>query len=248
MTERGATGPATSAARRRRSSDPRRREELAEIVRRRGGARPAGQGLGLGPLVHRHRAHRRGHGPLRPPRPGALGRSATRAWSRSRRGSCSASSTAASTSSGSRSRTSATSTARRSPARSRPATHGTGARFRSVSAQVEAVELVLADGSSVEISAGSTPTDLARGPDRPRRARGGLRGHDPRRARLHPRPRRQPRSRSTRRSPARRAQRGQRPLRVLRLPPHRDRALPREPAHRRAAAPALARRASTPRR
>ncbi len=31
-------------------------------------------------------------------------------------------------------------------------THGTGARFRSVSAQVEAIELVLADGSSLEIS------------------------------------------------------------------------------------------------
>ena len=47
---------------------------------------------------------------------------------------------------------------------------------------------------------------------------------------------------------ARRAQRGQRPLRVLRLPPHRHRALPREPAHRRAAAPAPARRWSTRRR
>ena len=40
-------------------------------------------------------------------------------------------------------------------------THGTGLRFRSVSAQVEAVEMVLADGSSVEISAASDPTDLA---------------------------------------------------------------------------------------
>jgi FAD-linked oxidoreductase len=40
-------------------------------------------------------------------------------------------------------------------------THGTGARFRSVSAQVEAVDLVLADGSSVEISAGSDPAALA---------------------------------------------------------------------------------------
>ena len=36
-------------------------------------------------------------------------------------------------------------------------THGTGARFRSVSAQVEAVEMVLADGSSLEISAESDP-------------------------------------------------------------------------------------------
>ena len=35
------------------------------------------------------------------------------------------------------------------------ATHGTGARFRNMSAQVEAVELVLADGSVVELSADS---------------------------------------------------------------------------------------------
>ena len=40
-------------------------------------------------------------------------------------------------------------------------THGTGARLRSVSAQVEAVELVLADGSSIEVSAGSDPAGLA---------------------------------------------------------------------------------------
>ena len=40
-------------------------------------------------------------------------------------------------------------------------THGTGAGFRSVSAQVEAVDFVLADGSSLEISAGSDPAALA---------------------------------------------------------------------------------------
>ncbi len=40
-------------------------------------------------------------------------------------------------------------------------THGTGARFRSVSAQVEAVEMVLADGSSLEISAAEDPAALA---------------------------------------------------------------------------------------
>jgi L-gulonolactone oxidase len=40
-------------------------------------------------------------------------------------------------------------------------THGTGARRRSVSAQVEAVDLVLADGSSLEISGGSDPAGLA---------------------------------------------------------------------------------------
>jgi len=40
-------------------------------------------------------------------------------------------------------------------------THGTGARFRSVSAQVEAVEMVLADGSSLEISAADDPAGIA---------------------------------------------------------------------------------------
>jgi len=36
-------------------------------------------------------------------------------------------------------------------------THGTGARLRSISAQIEAVDLVGADGSSVEIDAGDPP-------------------------------------------------------------------------------------------
>ena len=40
-------------------------------------------------------------------------------------------------------------------------THGTGARLRSISAQIEAVDLVLADGSSLEISADSDPAGLA---------------------------------------------------------------------------------------
>ena len=39
-------------------------------------------------------------------------------------------------------------------------THGTGARFTSVSAQVEAVEMVLADGSALEISAAGDPSAL----------------------------------------------------------------------------------------
>ncbi len=39
-------------------------------------------------------------------------------------------------------------------------THGTGARFQSISAQVEAVELVLADGASLEISADGDPAAL----------------------------------------------------------------------------------------
>ncbi len=35
------------------------------------------------------------------------------------------------------------------------ATHGTGARFRNLSAQVEALELVLADGSLIEVTEAS---------------------------------------------------------------------------------------------
>jgi len=40
-------------------------------------------------------------------------------------------------------------------------THGTGARFRSVSAQVEAVEMVLTDGSTLELSGAGDPAGLA---------------------------------------------------------------------------------------
>jgi L-gulonolactone oxidase len=40
-------------------------------------------------------------------------------------------------------------------------THGTGARFRSISAQIEAIDLVLADGSSREITATDNPRALA---------------------------------------------------------------------------------------
>ena len=47
------------------------------------------------------------------------------------------------------------------------ATHGTGARFRNMSAQVESVELVLADGGVAELSADSDPDGL-------RAARAGL--------------------------------------------------------------------------
>ena len=50
------------------------------------------------------------------------------------------------------------------------ATHGTGVGFKNISAQVEAVELVLADGSIRVIDAGD-PDDAARRPRRPRRAR-----------------------------------------------------------------------------
>ena len=118
-------------------------------------------------------------------------------------------------------------------------THGTGARFRSLSAQVEAVELVLADGSSLEISADSD--------DRPRslRARIGLgalgvdlRGDAPHRPGFTLNRVDRPRPLDDVLGDLDELNAGQRPLRVLRLPPHRDRALPREPAHRRAAAAA----------
>jgi L-gulono-1,4-lactone dehydrogenase len=36
-------------------------------------------------------------------------------------------------------------------------THGTGVRFRSLSAQIEAIELLLADGGTLELTAGSDP-------------------------------------------------------------------------------------------
>ena len=60
-----------------------------------------------------------------------------------------------------------------------------------------------------------------RGADRPRGARADLRGHGPRRARLHAPPRRQPAAARRDARRPRRAHRGERPLRVLRLPAHR---------------------------
>ena len=118
------------------------------------------------------------------------------------------------------------------------ATHGTGTRFVNLSAQIASIELVGADGDLREISAESDPELF-------RAARVGLGalgrdllGDDPDRPRVHAQPRRL--AEAARRG-ARQPRRAQpdRPLRVLRLPPHRDRALPREPADRRAAEPAL---------
>ena len=111
----------------------------------------------------------------------------------------------------------------------------------SISAQVEALELVLADGSSLEIS-------RRRSRRRSRAARIGLGALGMIYAvtlrtvpaftldRVD-----SPRPLAETLDAPRRAQRRQRPLRVLRLPAHRDRALPREPAHRRAAASAARR-------
>ena len=81
-------------------------------------------------------------------------------------------------------------------------THGTGARLRSISAQIEAVELVLADGSSRRDLGAGRSRGPGRGADRPRGARDRLRGDDPGRARVHARRASTARGRSTRRSRA----------------------------------------------
>ena len=127
-------------------------------------------------------------------------------------------------STGSRWRTSATSTCRRSPARSRPPTHGTGARLRNISAQVEALELVLADGCDARRARRATrpraccaPRASALGS-----ARRDRRGDAALRARVHAARRRRARRRSRRRSTRFDELRArQRPLRVLRLPARR---------------------------
>ena len=73
-------------------------------------------------------------------------------------------------------------------------THGTGAKLRNISAQVEAIELVLADGSVRELSARRARA-AAGGAGRGRRPRRDLGGDPALRPRLHPA------TGSTRRSP-----------------------------------------------
>ncbi len=80
-----------------------------------------------------------------------------RAWSRSRPGSCSASSTSSSTTLGLAMENLGDIDRQTLAGSISTGTHGTGARLRSVSAQVEAVELVLADGSVARARA-PTPT------------------------------------------------------------------------------------------
>ncbi len=48
-------------------------------------------------------------------------------------------------------------------------THGTGAKLRNISSQVEAMELVLADGSVRELTRGGRPRPAARGAGEHRR-------------------------------------------------------------------------------
>ena len=167
----GATGRATSAARRRRSSGPEAASELAEIVRGAARARPAGPGLGSGHsftdialtdgvMVRLDRLDRvlavdREAGLVKVEAGIVLGELNRRldelGLAFENLGDIDRQTLAGSISTG---------------------THGTGARFRNVSAQVEAVELVLADGSSVEISAAVGP-DGARAPPGSASARSG---------------------------------------------------------------------------
>ena len=71
-------------------------------------------------------------------------------------------------------------------------THGTGARFRNLSSQVEAMEIVTADGTLHAIDGGDADL-LACRPDRPRRARRDLLGDPADRPELHGRAHRSPR-------------------------------------------------------
>ena len=85
-------------------------------------------------------------------------------------------------------------------------THGTGAKLRNISAQVEGLELVLADGSVRELERRHPPGAAAGGAGRGRGAGGDLGGDPALRSRLHPRPRRHARARASRCStPSRRA-------------------------------------------
>ena len=127
------------------------------------------------------------------------------------------------------------------------ATHGTGARLRNISAQVESVELVLADGSTLDLLGAATtirPTYLA--------ARVGVGSLGVIAAVTLRACRRSRCAASTRPAPLgetldrlERAGGGERPLRAVRLPALRDGAHAHEQPRRGAAAPALARRAPT---
>ncbi len=117
-------------------------------------------------------------------------------------------------------------------------THGTGAKLRNISAQVEGIELVPADGGVRELTADGRSRAAARGPGRGRRARRDLRRDPALRPGLHPAPGRHP---APARGGARHlpgARRRQRPLRALHLPLRGLRPGAGAQPHRRAAAPA----------
>ena len=121
-------------------------------------------------------------------------------------------------------------------------THGTGARLRNISAQVEGMELVLADGSVRELSADADPELLRAARVGDRRPRRDLRGDPALRSRLHAAPGRHaaPARGGARHLPG--ARRRPRPLRALHLPLRRLRPGAGAQPHRRAAAPARPRR------
>ena len=97
-------------------------------------------------------------------------------------------------------------------------THGTGARLGGLATQVEALELVLADGSVVTCSASSQARVVRRGAGRPGRARRDQHGDAALRAVVHAAGRRAPGAGGRGPRAVRRAGRGQRPLRVLLVP------------------------------
>ena len=96
-------------------------------------------------------------------------------------------------------------------------THGTGAKLRNISAQVEAIELVTADGTVRELDS-SRAGPAARRPCRRRRARRRLRGDAALRSRLRARADRLAAAARGGARRLRRAGRGERPLRALHLP------------------------------
>ena len=211
-----------------------RHARRAERDRRAGGrAGPAGPGLRVGPLVLRLRADRRRDDPTRPARPSArlrLGVGPVQG-----RG-------------------------RRRAARPEPDARRTGRRVREPGGHRQAdgrgldldrdarhrralPERLRADRGARAGHGRRVGGDgrrigsraAARGAGRPRRARRRLLGDGADRPGVHAQPRRLAEASGRDPGAARRAERRRRPLRVLRLPPHRRRPLPGVAAHRRAA-------------
>ena len=115
------------------------------------------------------------------------------------------------------------------------ATHGTGARFGNVSAQVVRLRLVTGRGEVVELREGD---ELLRRAGVARRARRDLVGDAALRAGVHDPPRRRAAAARRRARPLRRARGLERPLRAVRLPLHAHRADAQLGAHRPRAAAA----------
>ena len=120
-------------------------------------------------------------------------------------------------------------------------THGTGGRLGNLASGVEAMELVLADGSEASVRRRRRAARRAR-LTRRARSRGG--GHPALRALVPPPRRRPPAPARGRARLARRARRGQRPLRAVHVPALAARAHAHEQPHGRAADAAAARGAS----